>query len=196
MESCIILGRITAIITSTSQYFIFISLSHLCFNYILILGSRWPDLCLLRERGFFVSGTTDSGFLDKNDHFLPSKMICPTLSLVSVTWAYEIWLKGSKDENFLIQLLHVCCLLPLFVSWSANPDNCFVPSGFYHCVEPIRLGDSGPLLESTCSCSLISTLYATWAPSWISHVILSQSSFFMGTGTWGKQGNPVVRALV
>lgn len=125
-----------------------------------------------------------TGSLGTNDHLLPSKTVCRNLGVVSVIWAYEIWLKGgSKEENFLIPLLHVHCLLPPIVLRSANPDNCFVPSRFYHFEEPIRLGDSVPLLESTCSCSRVSTFCATRAPAWTSLVILSQSSFIMGMGT-------------
>lgn len=168
----------------------------LCFNYILILGSLCPELFLVQRKGLFVSGSPDSCCLGRDGHFLPSRAVCCSLSLVSVIWAEEIWMKGGKDENFLIQRLHVCCLLPPFVPWSANPDNCFVPSGFYHWVEPIRLGYPVPLLESSCSCSQISTFCATWAPSWTSRAILSPSSFIMGTGTQGKQGNPVVGVLV
>lgn len=154
--------------------------SILCFDHILLLGSLWPDLCLVRKVSFFVCGTSSFSSLGKNAHFPPG--VCRNLLLVSVIWAYEIRLKGSRDENFLSQLLHVCCHLPPFVHWSANPDNCFVPSGFYHSEEPIRLGDSEPLLESTCSCSRISTFCATGHPHG------QVTSFFLSSVSLWKTG--------
>lgn len=80
------------------------------------MRSLCPDLFLVAgEKVLSASGTPDSGSLGKVVHSLPRRTACCSRSLVSVLWAKEIGLKGSKDENFLIQLLHVCCLLPPFV---------------------------------------------------------------------------------
>lgn len=86
--------------------------SLLCLSHVLILWCLWP---VSLGQGLSAPGITDSGSLGKDDRVLPGSPVCCSLSLVSVVWASEIWLLRSKDKNFLIQLLHVCCLLPAFV---------------------------------------------------------------------------------
>lgn len=157
--------------------FIFISHSVLCFNYILILGSLCPDLSFL--------------YLEVLTLVLWVRMaiFCPVeLHAVASLWFWWFGLRrfGWREAKMRTFWFNFCMFAVFSLSLSldlltqiialSHPD-------FYHREEPIRLGYPVPLLESTCSCSQISTFCATRAPSWTSWAILSQSSSIMGTGT-------------
>ena len=137
-------------------------------------------------------GLSDSVSLGRIDHFLSSKTVCP--AYLWCQW-FGLMRFGYKEAKMRTSNSTFACLLssPSFVRWSANPDNCFVPPGFYHCQEPIRLGDSVPLLESACSCSRISTFCATRdSHGQVTSFFLSSVSLW--DGHVGKTGSPSRRS--